>query len=283
MLVETDVLARRLGEPGLRIIDCNILMTPKPGGGYEIRSGRDDWEAAHIPGSIYIDLEHELSDAESKLRFMMPGPEKFARVMGTKGISDAHQVVLYSRGANFWATRLYLMFREYGFDDVHILNGGWDRWLAEDRPVTQEAVDWPATQFQAGEPRGHFVDHRAVLAGIEDPNTVIINALSPEIHSGRVFNPPYGRRGRIKGSSNVYCMDLIDPETQRFADADALKKRFAESGALDAERVIVYCGGGISATTDAVALRLLGKEQVYVYDGSLNEWGNNPNLPMETD
>lgn len=283
LLIETSELEANLSDPDWRIIDCNIVMTAKPEGGYKVVSGRDDWSAAHIPNSVFVDIESELSADHPRLRFMMPSGEQFARVMSDLGIGDGHRVVVYSRGANFWATRLYLMFREFGFDNVSVLNGGWDKWCAEGRPTTDAPPGWPSANFIARPTRGIFVGKEDVLEAVDDPSSCVINALSPEIHSGERFNPPYGRPGHIAGSKNVFCFDLIDKESNRFLDDAGIEEAFAQCGALDAERVIIYCGGGISATTDAFALQLLGKQNVKVYDGSMLEWGNDPDLPMETD
>jgi thiosulfate/3-mercaptopyruvate sulfurtransferase len=282
IVIETDELESCLSDPNLRVIDCNIIMQPKSGGGYTVTSGRADWEQAHVPNSCFIELGKELSADHPKLVYMMPSPAQFEQVMSGLGIGNEHKVVVYSRGANFWATRLFLMFREFGFENVRVLNGGWDRWAAQGRPVVSDLPSWPAAQFQAGDPSGVFVGKEQVLAAINEPQTCIVNALSPEVHSGTAFSPGYGRPGHIKGSVNLYAFDLINPETGRFLGADIMREKFKAIGALDAERVIAYCGGGISATTDAFALLLLGNSAVTVYDGSMLEWGNNPDLPMES-
>ena len=131
-------------------------------------------------------------------------------------------------------------------------------------------------------PAGTFVGKDSVLSALEAKEACVINALSPELHRGERFNPQYGRPGHIAGSVNLFFMNLVDPETHRFLDDDALKQRFDEHRALEADQVLTYCGGGISATTVAFALLLLGREDVRVYDGSLSEWGNDADLPMAT-
>jgi len=282
IVIETDELEYRLSNSNIRIIDCNIKLEPKPEGGYNVVSGKVDWEQAHIPNSCFIDIENEVSADHPSLRFMMPSPARFARVMSENGIGNEHDIVVYSRSANFWATRLFLMFREFGYHNVSVLNGGWDKWSAEGKPTSNEAPDWPAALFQASEPAGIFVGTDEVLAAIDQPQSCIVNALSPETFSGATFSPAYGRPGRIKSSVNLYAFDLIDPDSNRFLGTDALRKKFNDIGALDASQVISYCGGGISATTDAFALLLLGKTNVTVYDGSMMEWGPNPDLPMES-
>ena len=283
IVIETEELEARLGDPDLRVIDCDIVLEPKPGGGYDATPGLANWQEAHVPGSIYIDIGSELSADHPRLRYMLPSARRFGRVMSARGIGDAHQVVVYSRGGNFWATRLFLMFREFGFRRVRVLNGAWDKWVAERRPTTSAAPDWPATTFTAREPVGGFVTKEAVLDALDDADSCVMNALSPALHSGEKFNPSYGRPGRIGGSVNLFCMKLIDRETNRFLYRDELEKKFAPTGALEAGRVVTYCGGGISATTNAFALHLLGRSDAVVYDGSLSEWGHDETLPMEID
>ena len=112
ILIETDDLERELNDPLLRVIDCDIQLSIKPEGGYRVESGRGNWEAAHIPNSIYINIGKELSAEHPTLRYMLPSAEHFARVMSEKGIGSEHNVVLYARGHNYWATRLFLMFRK---------------------------------------------------------------------------------------------------------------------------------------------------------------------------
>ena len=281
LLIESDELESRLSDDDIRIVDCDIVLTPKPEGGYDVVSGRANWEHSHIPNSIYVDIGRELSADHPRLRYMLPAAEQFARAMSAKGIGNDHQVVLYSRGANFWATRLFLMFREFGFERVRVLNGAWDKWTAENRPTTREVVKWPEAEFVAKKPSGMFVDKDTVRGALANPDACVMNALSPSIHSGEKFHPPYGRRGHIAGSVNLFFMTLIDPDSNRFLEPDVLAEKFAEHGALDATRVVTYCGGGISATTLAFALHLLGRPDVVVYDGSLSEWGHDESLPME--
>ncbi len=280
LLIEAGELEARLSEPRLRIVDCDIKLSVTPEGGYRAESGFADWQNAHIPNSAYLHIGKELSADHPTLRYMLPRSEHFARVMSEKGIGDEHEVVLYARGANYWATRLFLMFREFGFERVRVLNGGWDNWVAEGRPTTDALPDWSPARFVAKPPAGAFVGKDAVLSAIQDGTSCTINALSPELHRGERVNPQYGRPGHIAGSVNVFFMNLIDPQTQRFLDDDALRQHFDEHQALQADKLLAYCGGGISATTVAFALHLLGREDVRVYDGSLSEWGNDPELPM---
>jgi len=282
LLIETDELEATLGADDLRVVDCNVVMKSKPDGGYVIHSGRDDYNKAHIPGSCFLDLLTDLSDSHPTLRFMMPSAEQFSRVVGAAGIGNEHRVILYSRGANFWATRLFLMFRALGFDNCRVLNGAWEKWLEEGRPTDAIQPDFPAAKFTPMTRPGQIIGKDEVLAAVQSKNTCLINALTPEVFSGETMNPAYGRPGHIEGSVNLYAYALINEVDNTFVDAEVMKEKFNEIGALAADRIITYCGGGISATTDSFALLLLGREDVALYDGSMTEWGPDETLPMQT-
>lgn len=281
LLIETEELAARLGEPVLRIIDCDIFLDRQPDGGYIVRSARNAWVESHIPGSIYVDLSDELADDHPYLRFMLPTASRFEHVMSRKGVGNEHDVVVYSRGINYWATRLSLMFQTFGFDNVRVLNGGYGKWRREGRPLTDETVTHPPARFVAGSGPRYIVGQDEVLDALENPRTSLVNALPPAVYSGERLIPNYHRRGHIKGSVNVYAATLTDREDKTFKPAGDLRSSFERVGVLESERIITYCGGGISATTDAFALLLLGYEDVAVYDGSMSEWARDPSLPLE--
>lgn len=280
-LVETDWLAAHLGDANLRIFDCTTYLDPHPVTVYVARSGRPDWEQGHIPGSDYLDLQGELSDRSSPLRFTMPSAEQFAAAMSRHGVGDGTRVVLYSVGSVMWAARIWWMLRAFGFDAAAILNGGLDKWKAEGRPLSTEPAPSRPAHFVA-RPRPEMIATKAqVAAAIGDPRTSIVNALSGRQHTGE-GGVHYGRPGRIAGSVNVPAQGLVDAETKVFLPAGNLAALFAETGADKADKVITYCGGGIAATADAFVLALLGRDNVAVYDGSLSEWVKDPAAPMET-
>lgn len=282
LLIETEELEVALGSDDLRIIDCNVNMQPKPDGGYEIKSGRADYDSAHIPGAVFLDFLTELSGDHPTLRFMMPKAEQFASVVGAAGIGDNTRVVLYSRGANFWATRLFLMFRAFGFDQCRVLNGAWDKWSAENRPVTTDLPGHAPAKFTPTIRPGQIIGKDEVLAAVQRKDTCLINALTPQIFSGETFNASYGRPGHIAGSVNLYAYELIDKADNTFVDAATMREKFEAIGAFEKDNIITYCGGGISATTDSFALLLLGRDDVALYDGSMTEWGPDESLPMGT-
>ena len=282
-LVSTDWLAVHLGDADLRILDCTVFLRPPAPDSqrtaYVQESGRADYEAAHIPGAVFADLTHELSDREQRLPFMMPKPEQFAAAMERYGVGDGDRVVCYDANMSMWAARVWWMLRAAGFANASVLDGGWKKWVAEGRPVSDAQAARPGARFTARYDAARFASKDDVLAAINDGATCIVNALTPDQHRGD--SATYGRAGRIAGSVNVSARDLLDRQTGVYLPAEVLAERFASVGATTAGRIITYCGGGIAATSDALVLTLLGHENVAVYDGSMSEWARDPETPME--
>jgi thiosulfate/3-mercaptopyruvate sulfurtransferase len=279
ILVETDDLAQRLGDPGLRVFDCTVLLEVGPGG-LTITSGRDAWSEAHIPGAGFLDLLTELSDQGSPFRFMLPSAEQFEEVMSSHGVGDGTRVVLYDSQSSAWAARVWWMLRAYGFDGAAVLNGGWKKWALEGRPAESGPTAYPRGDFRARARPGVFVDRDAVLRAVGDSGTCLVNGLSEEQHRGGP-TVPGGRPGHIPGSINLPAQSLVDPLTQAYLPEDELCSLVEGQGAGGAGRIITYCGGGIAASGVAFALRLLGHENVSIYDASLEEWATDPSLPIE--
>ena len=280
-LISTEDLARQMGAPALRVFDCTIYQTPGPDGLYVARSGRADYDKGHLPGAAYLDLIADLSDKNSKLRFTLPPLEMLTRTFAAKGIGHGTQVVLYSHGLPSWSTRVWWMLRAVGFDDVAILDGGFEKWTAEKRPIeTKPTVFAPATLSLRARPES-FVTAADMKAAIGKAGTLSLNALSQEQHTGS-GGMVYGRAGRIAGSSCVPAMKLLNPDKTLKPIAD-LRAAFEAVGAAPDKRILCYCGGGIAATVDAFVLTaVLGHRNVAVYDNSMQEWANDPSLPMET-
>ena len=278
-LVSTQWLAAELDNPDLRIVDSTVYLERNPHGyGYLYESGRAKWEGGHIPGAQFLDLIDELSDPAAEVRFMMPAAERFAEAIGRYGIGDGHQIVVYSTGSVMWATRLWWMFRSVGCRRVAVLDGGFAKWTAEGRPVTTAVRRFPPAHFTAHSEPARWADKAEMLATMDDAATCTINALPPDTYSGKINT--YGRAGHIPGSHSVYYGDLLDSADGTFRPLASLKPKFEASGAFAKKRVIVYCGGGISATMDAMALTLAGHPNVAIYDGSMSEWVRDPALPL---
>lgn len=280
-LVSTQWLAAHLDDPKVRVLDATTHLPPKPDFSlYDVVPGVEDFEKGHIPGAAFIDIEHDVSTPHPQLHFMLPQPQQFARAMARLGVSDDTLVVCYATGFHWWATRLWWMLRVFGHDRVAVLDGGFQKWQAEGRPVeTGPAGARPEGRFTVRPPRTAMVAGRDdVLAAIGRPDTSIVNALRAEQHEGR-GGVHYGRRGHIAGSINIPSVAHLNPD-QTFKSPQELRQLFAEP--LGKPRVITYCGGGIAATSVALVLAMLGHDDVRVYDASLTEWAADPSLPMET-
>ena len=280
-LVSTQWLAEHLNDPELRIFDCTVHLRPSNPGPYTIESGQADYEAGHIPGAAFADLARDFSDTSSGLGFTMPSVAAFAAALGKAGVGPDTRVVAYTTTTPMWATRLWWMLRASGFDNAAVLDGGFAKWKAEGRDIESGTHSYAPTTLSLTARPDHWADKDAVLAAIEDGAVCTLNALSPELHAG-TSKMNYGRKGRIAGSRNVYYANLLK-EDGTFRDAAELRPHYDGVGAFERERVICYCGGGISATMNALALTRLGHPSVAVYDGSMAEWTRDPELPMETD
>lgn len=281
----TEQLAPMLGESNLRVYDCTTYLEPAAPGSdapYTVVPGRKTFEAGHIPGADFLDLQGEFSDTTTRLRFMMPPIVRLEEAFGRHGLDATNTVVLYSIGTMMWATRFWWMLRSLGCAAL-VLDGGFDKWLAEGRPVERgEPIGYPTASFKASPREGLFAGKSDVLARLNDPAAVIVNALGPQFHRG--LEPSrYGRPGRIPGSVNVPAATLVntaDKTLTSLADAEA---KFAEQGITRDKEAICYCGGGISATVDLFMLARLGYDRLALYDGSMGEWARDSDLPIETD
>jgi thiosulfate/3-mercaptopyruvate sulfurtransferase len=212
---------------------------------------------------------------------MMPGVVQLEAAFGRHGMDASKTVVLYSIGTMMWSTRFWWMLRSLGVE-AKVLDGGFDKWKAEGRPVEQGAPKgYPRATFKASPRAGLFVDKSMVLSRIGDASTVTVNALGPQFHRG--LEPSrYGRPGRVPGSVNVAAATLVNPDKTLTTLADA-EAKFAAQGVTRDKNVICYCGGGISATIDLFLLTALGYDNLTLYDASMGEWARDTSLPIETD
>ena len=280
LLVSTRWLSDRLADPEVRVVDATVHLEPGSEG-LRAQSGRADYDAGHIPGAGFLDLIEELADPSSDLAFTRPRRDRVERALSRAGISRGRHVVTYGASSDMWATRLWWILRASGLIRLSVLDGGLQKWKAEGRPLCSEPCDRPPEEFRAELDGDHWATRQEVLESIREGGACTINALPREIHRGDA-GLGYARPGHIAGSENVPFSDLVDPRTGTFREPDELRRHFAEVGALERERVITYCGGGIAATLGAFALTLVGHLNVGVYDGSLAEWARDASLPMQT-
>lgn len=276
LLIDVNTLSQRLNDDNLRIFDTSVFLTPQQVGGYLVESGREKYQTAHIPGAGFIDLIKHWSNASSILNFTLPDEQRLGEVISEAGIGNSNEVILYSSGNLMWATRAWWLLHYAGHDNVKIVNGSFNAWRKAG--LTTESGDkrYPESAFE-------LATKHAVIANIEEIERGLngkictINALDQSLYegSGGFY---YTRRGHIPGSKPMSYSSLLCE--QYFLPADDLEAHLNAQDALSSDRVITYCGGGIAATIDAFACKLMGQNNVAVYDGSMSEWVLDDSRPL---
>jgi thiosulfate/3-mercaptopyruvate sulfurtransferase len=286
-LVSTNWLAANLDDPNLRIFDCAAQPRPNPDKSRRKKFPlspqpvRALYEEKHIPGAGYIDVPNDLTDRSSEMPMMLAPVDQLVDTFTRAGISNNSRVVLYSLTGAMWATRVWCTLRSLGFDNTAILDGGIGKWIAEQRPVSTAPSSYPAGILNANPRAGIFVDKARVRDALDDDETLIVHALTPSVFDGSNDQLVFGRRGHIPGSVNIPSASVHHPDTGTYLSADELLKIFEGTGVHKARQIVTYCGGGINASVDTFALALMGYDNVSIYDGSMNEWGNDATLPVE--
>jgi thiosulfate/3-mercaptopyruvate sulfurtransferase len=275
-LVGTAWLASHLGEPGLVVADVRWYLDPA-------RRGRDAWQAGHVPGAVFLDVDEDLSAPGGGRglpagRHPWPSEEQVARVMGAAGIGPGVRVIAYDDASGSVAARLWYLLRAHGHDEVAVLDGGFARWQAEGRAVTTEPSRVRPAVF-TGRLRPGFVIEKAALAATHR-GRVVLDARAPERYRGEK-EPIDPRAGHVPGAKSApWTGNLTSGPVPGFLPPAALRDRYEKLGAGRGEPV-VYCGSGVNACHDLLALHLAGLRGT-LYAGSWSEWASDPALPVAT-
>jgi thiosulfate/3-mercaptopyruvate sulfurtransferase len=271
-LVSTQWLAEALGARDLRVIDASAFL-PNSG-----RDGRAEYEAEHIPGAAFLDIE-EAVDPSNPLPHSFPPAHVFASKARALGLSDGDRIVVYDNSPLHTAARAWWMLRAFGARRVAILDGGLARWKAEGRPL------------ESGPPRrghGHFTpvqvegavvgkDHVAGLLGTD--TTAIVDARPGARFRGEEPEPRAGlAAGHIPGSRSLPQTALFEADGS-WKRGDALRSAFEAAGVDLSKPMVATCGSGVTACVLLFGAHLLGKEDMSLYDGSWTEWGGDPATP----
>ena len=277
-LISTEQLAQLLSSNAedIRVFDVTVTLVPSSPG-YKAISGLDDYNQEHIPGAAFMDLLVDMSDTSSGLGFTLPSSDRLQSGFRKAGICNDTRVVFYSTGHMMWATRAWWMLHSCGHKNVAVLNGGFPKWKEESRAISDTPTSYDPGDLTVNLNPNRWTDKAGTLAAISATDTCTINALSPGVYAGTA-EMHYGRRGHIENSLNVHYETVL--ENGCFRSGDELRELFEAKGVLEKPRVIAYCGGGISATIDALALSLIGHRNVAVYDGSMSEWVKDESLPL---
>lgn len=291
-LVETDWLAENIDHPRLRVLDARWR-----GDG----SARERYYQGHLPGAAHLDWERDLSSVQSGNRFMLLPPDEFTQVMSSLGIDSSTLVIAYADFDYSGATRLWWALRYFGHTQVAVLNGGVEKWRAEGRLVETSTPSFSPTEFHP-QPQSQLLadqaEIQAVIDGIRD-HTRLVDTRPPEQFAAEAVWTPMGSRflpegqnwvrvggrpmraGHLPGAVHLESSDNLDRKDWTYLSRDELRQRAADAGLNLDDRIITYCGCGISASLGLFALHLAGYRDLALYDGSWEEWGTNPEHDIE--
>lgn len=275
-LVEPQWLQDRLGDPAVVTLDCSWYIPEAQ------KSARAEFEAAHIPGARFFDLD-AASDLTSPYVNMLPPPAQFAAVAGALGIGPDTDVVVYD--SSYVSARVWWMFRHFGHERVAILNGGWKRWQAEGRPVASgPAPEIAPRPFTARPATGGVAGWQEVQAALASGAAGVVDARTRERFTGELPSGyPGVAGGHMPGAVNVPWGGLLPQKGDfTFLEPEAARAVLIGAG-VDLEKpVIATCGSGVTAAILAFQMARLGKADVTLYDGSWHEWGQRADLPKES-
>lgn len=270
--VDADWLQSRLGTPGISILDASWYL-PAQG-----RAARAEYAAAHIPGAIFFDQD-AVVDANAPLPHTLPDAATFARHAGSMGISADDTIVVYDGPGMFSAPRVWWMFRIMGVFQVYVLDGGFDRWKADGRPVTSEPTKVAPNFFHVDFDAARVASLQDMLKIVATRESQVADARPAGRFTGDDPEPRAGvRGGHMPGAKSLPASSLS--KDGKLLPPEELRKRFEEAGVDLNKPVVTSCGSGITAAVITLALETLGHSANRLYDGSWTEWGGRPDTPV---
>ena len=273
-IVDADWLEQRLGTPGLSIVDASWYLPAQK------RNAKDEYDAAHIPGAIFFDQD-VVVDPDSPLPHTLPRPEIFAQHVGSMGISADDTIVVYDGPGMFSAPRVWWMFRVMGVFQVYVLDGGFDRWKTEGRPVTSERTKIAPCVFYASFDKERVAGLAEMRGIVETGKSQIADARPAGRFQGVDPEPRPGvRSGHMPGAKSVPALTLS--ENGKLLPVNRLKEVLEDAGIDLSKPVVTSCGSGVTAAAITLALESVGHTDNKLYDGSWTEWGGQGDTPVET-
>ena len=265
-IVSTDWLAQHLEAPDIRIIDSSWYFPQ------EKRNAEQEFLECHIPGASFFDID-KIKDNNSDLPHMLPPSEMFNSTVRKLGIGDGHKVVIYDGLGMRSAARLWWMFKVFGYSDVVVLDGGFPKWVKENRSTTADLTEKEIRHLTIYEDKSIVADRDDVLRATKLNHCSIIDARSEGRFMGTAPEPRSGlRSGSIENSINVPYETLLN-EDFTFKKKREILDIFSKKGVVFNNYIITTCGSGVTAAVLYLALDEIGCSKISLYDGSWAEWG----------
>jgi thiosulfate/3-mercaptopyruvate sulfurtransferase len=274
-LVSIEWLAARLGDPAVRPVDVRWYLT-------ERGRGRDEYGQAHIPGATFLDIAADLAAprGQGPGRHPLPTSEAFAAAAARAGIGDETHVVAYDSSGGAYAARLWWLLRYFGHDRVSLLDGGWPVWREAGYPTEDGAPSVPQLMFTAVPHDEMVVDADMVEQLRRDRRALLLDARANERFEG-IVEPVDLEAGHIPGARSAPFQGNLRDDG-RMKSIDELRVRYLALGADSAERIVCYCGSGVTAAHDIFALHLAGRTDALLYEGSWSDWSGDRSRPVAT-
>jgi thiosulfate/3-mercaptopyruvate sulfurtransferase len=278
-LVSTDWLAAHLGDADVRVADVRWSLLDRD-------KGRAAYARVHVPGAVFLDVDTDLASLPGQRggRHPLPRPDAFAASMARAGVGPDTHVVAYDFGDGSTAARLWFLLRYFGHVRASVLDGGMARWEAEGRALEAGAPPppRPAEPFVAVPHPDMVVDADAVERLRTDPRALVIDSRAAERYEGKV-EPVDPVAGHVPGAkSRPYATNVRAADDPRLLPPDALRDAFLRLGADRAESVVCYCGSGVNACQNLLALEVAGIPGARLYAGSWSDWCSVPGRPVAT-
>ncbi len=265
-IVSTDWLEQHLEAPDIRIIDSSWYFPQ------EKRNAEQEFLECHIPGASFFDID-KIKDNDSDLPHMLPPSEMFNSTVRKLGIGDGHKVVIYDGLGMRSAARLWWMFKVFGYSDVVVLDGGFPKWVKENRSTTADLTEKEIRHLTIYEDKSIVADRDDVIRATKLNHCSIIDARSEGRFMGTEPEPRSGlRSGSIENSINVPYETLLN-EDFTFKKKQEILNIFSKEGVVFNNFIITTCGSGVTAAVLYLALDEIGCSKISLYDGSWAEWG----------